>query len=87
MPPNGWRVSGERSTAERVRCSRGLGDWLLNMATPRPEKDAEASRCGGNDGSEGRKAEDGPHEDEVELAYPTRSSTKEQTENAEGRDH
>jgi hypothetical protein len=24
--PNGWRLSGERSGAERVRCSRGLDD-------------------------------------------------------------
>ncbi len=26
--PNGWRLSGERSGAERVRCSRGFGDRL-----------------------------------------------------------
>ncbi len=25
LEPNGWRLSGERSGAKRVRCSRGLG--------------------------------------------------------------
>ncbi len=29
--PNGWRLSGERSGAERVRCSRGFGEsWLMS---------------------------------------------------------
>jgi hypothetical protein len=35
LTPNGWRLSGERSEAERVRCSRGFGESLLvrrNMA-------------------------------------------------------
>ena len=27
--PNGWRLSGERSGAKRVRCSRGLGARLM----------------------------------------------------------
>ncbi len=29
--PNGWRLSGERSGAERVRCSRGLGGNVMNL--------------------------------------------------------
>jgi hypothetical protein len=28
--PNGLRLSGERSRAKRVRCSRGLGDLTRN---------------------------------------------------------
>jgi hypothetical protein len=31
MASNGWRLSGERSGAERVRCSRGFGEsWLMS---------------------------------------------------------
>ena len=30
LRPNGLRLSGERSGAERVRCSRGFGEsWLM----------------------------------------------------------
>ena len=29
MAPNGWRLSGERSGAERVRCSRVFGESRL----------------------------------------------------------
>jgi hypothetical protein len=29
--PNGLRLSGERSRAERVRCSRGLGGWITAL--------------------------------------------------------
>src|SRR5262249_32003100 len=40
--PNSLRLSGERSTAERVRCSRGLGGPLI--PAPDPERDLEASQ-------------------------------------------
>ncbi len=39
--PNGWRLSGERSGAERVRCSRGFGESLL-MSRNMPGRYASA---------------------------------------------
>ncbi len=32
VSPNGWRLSGQRSAAERVRCSRGFGVIRLSGA-------------------------------------------------------
>ena len=36
LSPNGLRLSGERSGAERVRCSRGFGEsWLMSRGMAR----------------------------------------------------
>ena len=39
--PNGLRLSGERSGAERVRCSRGLGDAGARSLTGEAHRNGE----------------------------------------------
>jgi len=43
--PNGWRLSGEGGEADRVRCSRGLGDSGITASLPGLEFAPLALEC------------------------------------------